>query len=99
MGGKNSKGNNIEALINDYSIIQEVKADNITYLEHKYSKEEFLLREFSFNDQNECEKVRYRLGELKNKLAGNKHVTMLKDFLLNTEDQYCSTFYKIYALF
>ena len=40
-----------------------------------------------------------KLAELKNKLAGNKHVTPLKDYLSTSEDQYCSTFYKIYALF
>ena len=40
-----------------------------------------------------------KLAELKNKLAGNKDVTPLKDYLSTSEDQYCSTFYKIYALF
>jgi len=33
------------------------------------------------------------------KLKGSKHVVPLKDYLMVTEDQYCSTFYKIYALF
>ena len=40
-----------------------------------------------------------KLLELKNKLAGNKHVVPLKDYLMSSEDQYCSTFYKIYTLF
>ena len=40
-----------------------------------------------------------KLAELKVKLGGNKHVVPLKDYLLSSEDQYCSTFYKIYALF
>jgi len=40
-----------------------------------------------------------RLAELKTKLAGNKHVVPLKDYRMSAEDQYCSTFYKIYALF
>ena len=34
-----------------------------------------------------------------NQLNGCKHVVPLKDYLTTSEDEYCSTFYKIYALF
>jgi len=37
--------------------------------------------------------------DLQMKLKGSKHVVPLKDHLMTTEDQYCSTFYKIYSLF
>jgi hypothetical protein len=40
-----------------------------------------------------------KLSELRIKLSGNKHVVPLKDYIMSSEDQYCSTFYKIYALF
>ena len=40
-----------------------------------------------------------KLADLKNKLAGNKHVVPLKDYIMSAEDQYCSTFYKVFALF
>lgn len=83
----------------DYDVIQSIPSDNLTYLQHKTSKEEYLLREFNFNDKRECEKTMEKLADLKNKLAGNKHVVALKDYIMSAEDQYCSTFYKIYALF
>lgn len=57
------------------------------------------MKEFIFNDKKECDKTMEKLAELKTKLAGNKHVVPLKDYLMSSEDQYCSTFYKIYALF
>ena len=85
--------------MSDYDVIQNNKAENISYLQHKRTEEEYLLREFNFNDKKESEKTMDKLSELKNKLAGNKHVTFLKDYLSTSEDQYCSTFYKIYALF
>lgn len=40
-----------------------------------------------------------KLAELKNKLAGSKHVVPLEDYLMSAEDQYCSTFYKIFGMF
>lgn len=38
------------------------------------------------------------LTPLKLKLGSCKHLVHLKECLTTTEDQYCSTFYKIYAL-
>lgn len=85
--------------MSEYDIIQQIQAENITFLEHKRTNEQFLLREFSFNDRKEFEKTTSNLKPLKQKLDGCKHVVPLKDYLTTSEDQYCSTFYKIYALF
>jgi serine/threonine protein kinase len=40
-----------------------------------------------------------KLVSLKAKLSGNKHVVPLTHFFMSSEDQYCSTFYKIYAVY
>ena len=50
-------------------------------------------------ERKPSEKMMDKLAQLKNKLNDNKHVVPLKDYLMSAEDQYCSTFYKIYALF
>ena len=98
MGPKNSK-ESTNNFMKDYDVVKRNPADNVTFLQHKQTDDQLLLREFNFNDKKECEKTRDKLAELKNKLAGNKHVVALKDYLMHSEDQYCSTFYKIYALF
>ena len=85
--------------MSEYDIIQQIQAENLTFLQHKRTSEEFLLREFSFNDRKEFDKTYSNLKMLEDKLAGSKHVVPLKDYLTTSEDQYCSTFYKIYALF
>jgi hypothetical protein len=98
MGPRNSKETQAN-FMRDYEVIQTNPQENISLLQHKHTQEEYLLKEFNFNDKKECEKTKEKLAELKNKLAGNKHVVPLKDYLMSSEDQYCSTFYKIYALF
>ena len=51
MGPKNSTENKLSTFMSEYDIIQQIQAENITYLEHKQTNEEVLLREFSFNDR------------------------------------------------
>lgn len=99
MGGKSSSEQKIRTFLSDYHIIQQVTTQNITYLQHKATQEEYLLREFSFNDRREFDRTLQSLQPLKEKLSGCKHVVQLRECITNTEDQYCSTFYKIYALF
>ena len=98
MGPRSSK-DATSNFMKDYEVIHRNTPDNLTFLSHNKSQEEFLLREFNFNDKKESDKTMDKLPELKIKLGGNKHVVPLKDYLLSCEDQYCSTFYKIYALF
>ncbi len=46
----------------DYQVIQQNNAENITYLQHQQTEEEYLLKEFNFNDKKECEKMMEKLS-------------------------------------
>ena len=61
--------------------------------------EEFLLREFTFNDRKDFDKYMETLAKRKIQLSGCKHVAPIEQILTKAEDQYCSTYYKIYVLF
>ena len=50
MGPHNSKEKK-NNFMSDYDVIQNNKAENISYLQHKRTEEEYLLREFNFNDK------------------------------------------------
>lgn len=83
MGPRNSK-DSTSNFMKDYEVIHRNPNDNITFLSHNQTHEEFLLREFNFNDKKESDKVMEKLAELKVKLGGNKHVVPLKDYLMNS---------------
>ena len=68
-------------------------------MEHKRTNKEYLLREMTFNDRNEFNRAFENLKKKQSELEGSEHVVPLAKHMTKTEDQFCSTFYKIYALF
>lgn len=71
----------------------------MTFLQKKDNQNQFLLREFTFNDKKEYEKTLDLLQSKQKQLDNNEHITPLVKYLTRAEDQFCSTFYKIYALY
>ena len=79
-------------------MVQQVENEGLLMLRDN-NNDEFLLREFTFNDRKEFDKYMETLEKRKMQLGNCKHVGPLEQILSKAEDQYCSTYYKIYALF
>ena len=99
MGQSRSQGSLLAEFISDYKVTQQLKNHNMAFLEHQETGKEYLFRELSFNDKKNFEKASSKLAVLKKQLMGCRHVVSLRDYRVLSEDQYCSTFYKIYTLF
>lgn len=58
MGPKSSTAQSGEyaTLVQDYDIIRTVDSEGLLYLKKKSNGEDYLLREFTFNDKREYEK-------------------------------------------
>ena len=53
MGNKLPKDNvSLKNIMDRFEIVQEIPEQNITFLEEKDSKKEFILKEITFNDKN-----------------------------------------------
>jgi hypothetical protein len=53
----------------------------------------------TFNDKREFEKCAQSMEKKKPQLAGCKFLAGMERLATRAEDQYCSTFYKVYLLF
>jgi serine/threonine protein kinase len=94
-----SQGGDYEALLRDYEVVKQVEHEGLLYLKSRSSGTEQLLREFTFNDKREFDRHVELLERRRVQLGNCKYVVGLEKLLTKSEDQYCSTFYKIYALF
>ena len=79
--------------------MQENLNEGLRYLEHKETKDEYLLREVSCHDKEAFLKVEKVLLNKKEQLAGNSHVAPLIKTFTNSQDQFCMTYFKFFALF
>ena len=74
-------------------------AEGLLLLRKKENRKEYLLREMTFNDRKEFDKTLALMEHKKTQLLGCKFLCNLERVASKAEDQYCSTFYKVYALF
>ena len=99
MGASSAAGRKeYRELLEHYEVIQECRDEGLSYLESKATHQEYLLREMSCSDKESFESTRGLLGRREKQMEENKHLVSLKRVILSEEDQYCMTFYKIYAL-
>lgn len=88
-----------EQLMAQYEQIQECKHQGLRYLEHKVTHQDYLLREISCHDQESFKETEGKFRMKMEQLGNKRHVSGLTEVISNQQDQYCMTFYKIYALF
>lgn len=100
MGNRISSFNkNYQEMLEEFELLQENPGEGIRYLEHRQTKKEYLLREISCHDKDAFLKIQETLENKKKHLEGNRHVSSLARIISNAEDQFCMSFYKLYALF
>lgn len=97
MGAKGSKPQG--EMLADFEEVRRVESEGLLFLRHHTTLREYLLRELTFNDRREYEKAVTLMEQRRAQLSGCKFLAPLDRVATKAEDQYCSTFYKVYALF
>lgn len=97
--GNDPTSKEYDELLRDYTQIQESQGEGLRYLEHKTTQEEYLLREINCHDKEAYQKCKGNLGEKSRHLNGNRHIVSLVRVISQVQEQYCMTFYKVWALF
>ena len=88
-----------QQLLRDYEVLQRWEADSVTLLRSRSQQDEHLLREFTFTDRRDFDAHLQVLSRKKGQLQGSGHLLQLEQVLTHAEDQFCSAYFKLYALF